>query len=661
MAQSRLTDAVEKFKKTLEEKPGTDQPINALAKIENIIVQDFRGVVVSNVSLVLDDLTNDEKEQIDAVLVNEKLGSISDIVNIIQNRADKVFSTENREAVDQYFNRLGVLFHRVDQVILPSNIINKAEDPKKKFETDEKELKENKLELLMSLLYKMGVFPNKDISVVQGMNIPDMHREGSYFYIEIPKLNKTVLIHLGYKQATYIVEGIHPRDSIFDNSKDELHDHLGAEKIIFNEDTVGKWMEEMEEALTTKTKLEEVDIKNFDQRQQYIYDIRQLYPTAKDFLAIGHEDRRKLNIRGRKLASITTIVCDQGHGLNPYSNNEHMVVLASYIYPDDPEIKEQFIKEDKKNEAKEWDKETLLDKLKEMYPTVEEFWNAFDDFAKKRKTINGLGKLAIRSKILGIHSKESFTYQHYAMIAQAIYGEGHEYIDCELWGKKEWIERIKKMFPTPESLMSLKAKVFAKIQVHRFKFHQIGEIITGIQDFTHQLEVLDVAFIAREVYGESHEVIDVHFWNIERWKKEVKKLWPAPKDWMAMTIADKRNVDFFGTKITALGVKFGMSGSLPGTNPENFAELGQRIYGFGHRVIDHVVWKPEKWIEEFRLQKEIPATREEFMELSGKKLRKIMICGRRIKYITKKILGGKKWDPEDTKEHREQLADAIYS
>lgn len=661
MTHSRLSNALKSFKKALDDKPGTDEPINALAKVENMIVQDLRSVVASDVSLVLDDLTNEEKEQIDKVLIQENIGSISDIALVIQSRADRVFRTEDLEAVDQYFNRLGVLFHQVDHVILPPNIIKKAEDPKKKFETEEKELKENKLELLMSLLYEMGVFPNKDISVVQGVNTPDMYREGSYFYIEIPKLNKTVLIHLGYKQATYIVEGIHPRDSMFDNSKDELHDHLGAEKITFNENKVGEWKAKIEEALTNTKKLEEVDIERFDQRQQYIYEIKNKYPTFKDFISLSYDNRRALNIRGRKLAYLTSIICGQGHGLDSYGRNEDFIVLASYIYPEDPELQQQFQKENKRNEAKEWDREKLIAKIKEMYPTAQEFWNAFNDFASKKKTVYGIGKLSIRSKILSKNSSRNYKFSDHAMIARAIYGEGYEYIDCELWGKKEWIERIKEMFPTPESLMSLKTKAFAKIQVHRFKFHQIGEVITGIQDFTNQLEVLDVAFIAREVYGEGHEVIDVHFWNIERWKKEVKKLWPAPKDWMAMTVADKIAVDFFGTKITALGAKFGMSGSLPGTNPENFAELGQRIYGLGHRVIDHVLWDPERWIGELLLQEEIPATREEFMKLPGAKLRKVKICGRRIKYITKKILGGKKWDPEDTKEHREQLADAIYS
>jgi hypothetical protein len=103
-----------------------------------------------------------------------------------------------------------------------------------------------RLQLLIQFLQRHGIFID-DLVALTGENHPRMMRAESYAAIEIPRINKAVLVCNVVGEATFVTPEIYNRETYFRTTKEQLQTMLGVRRIVFH--TQGQWEAELEEAL----------------------------------------------------------------------------------------------------------------------------------------------------------------------------------------------------------------------------------------------------------------------------------------------------------------------------------------------------------------------------------------------------------------------------
>lgn len=649
------------YKKEIEKNPSSGRVIDVLAELERSIIGQARGEILARTEKVL--RSEDDTKAINEELQNLGLGqSIEDVLDDVDKKAREVIEYDDHESIEDLAKRLGAQYDKhFDVIVEPLNAKPFVEQGKGYEYRENKSFPEAyKLKLLLVLLRKINVFP-EDLFIKPEILRKEMMREIPYLYIAIPKIDRCLLLNPGYREATFVFPKMYSRYEVSGLTKKD-YEGMGAIGIPFDEQNIPQWEHRIIEVLNLDNEKDysPVDMNEYAQKQIYIDEMIKLYPTPQSFMNIADQDRRKIDIKGKKLTRLVSIICGNGHGLSPLSNNHDFIVFAQHIYGyENGFLKQLLEKEEKKLEKKEWPREKWIEEIKKKFPTPEKFMNMH--WSKRGKlNLHGFNLDAIATAVFG-KSTSIRNLKELALLGREIFGEGHEVIECEFWEKKDWINKMKEIFPTPKDFMEMPKKLKSGKFLHRFTLALIGKILTGIRELK-TAERLDLATIAREIYDpkeNGYELIDCEFWNTLRWKTELKKQIPNdPKEFIKMTVADRKAIEIAGYKLTGIAGKLGLKGSLPVINRKDLARLGQVIFGIGHDIIDCELWGEEGWIS--LLRKELPATREGFDKLSGQQLRNIKVLKKGVQAIMKEIFGGVGWNPAENLEHRKMLRDAIY-
>lgn len=486
-----IQQALQEYRAALESNPTSSQPLDVLIKVEQKIIRSLREEVTKKVDEVL-------KAEIDEVLKEHSEKSISELLDETHEKAQEVLQGRENgsiESLEQYLERLNIVCRKVDEVILEPMDLELQEGPDP---FERKELIHDKLQLLLILLRGQEIYTD-DICIVIGENRPEMMREDSYLLIEIPKVERTIFLHLGYGEATFVIKGIHNRQIVIKMTKEEIVEKLGAIKIIYNEENLGKWMDYMLLALDLENTQEvtRVDIEEFERAQFYRTEIMKKCPTPEDFMGMSRKEKIGFKILGKGLKALSTYV-GMKESFYPADSKKNLAKLGRVIYGEGHEV----------IECEFWSEEEWIERIKQEVPTAEEFIGIKQ---KDRVKFKILGKgLALLNKCVGIKENLNPVPNRRDMVkmARVIYGEGHEVIECEFWNEEEWVERIKQEIPTPEEFMGIKYG-----EKHRFKVIRRGlralSTNIGIKENIDPIGYRqDMAKMARVIYGEGHEVIE---------------------------------------------------------------------------------------------------------------------------------------------------------
>jgi len=173
--------------------------------------------------------------------------SIDDLLEYINERAEKALDCFEGESDGEYLNRLKVEFEQANSVILrpDEQVILKGDG---NGELKKTVLKNNKLGLLLRLLREHDIYTD-DINIIKGVVTPNMMRETSYLCVEIPSIKRMILVNQGFGEATFVIPGMYPRGDVFNRTKIEIQKKLEAKRIKFYDNRPTDWMAEVSEAI----------------------------------------------------------------------------------------------------------------------------------------------------------------------------------------------------------------------------------------------------------------------------------------------------------------------------------------------------------------------------------------------------------------------------
>lgn len=198
-----------------------------------------------------------------------------------------------------------------------------------------------RLKELIGFLHDNGIYTD-DIVVCFGEGYENMMRQLSYALIEIPRLNKQILVCDQIGEATFVVDGIFSRETLLSLSKEKLQQQYPdkVRRIIYN--NIKQWMEELlaavfyewakegEESSASPQKIEprpKIDVKK---REEIMEKIKEKY-TGQQFIELTSKQRGGENFAGTGLGIIAIARLFNVEG-SPIGSNSVFLQLAQKIY-----------------------------------------------------------------------------------------------------------------------------------------------------------------------------------------------------------------------------------------------------------------------------------------------------------------------------------------
>jgi hypothetical protein len=370
-----------------------------------------------------------------------------------------------------------------------------------------------KLGELIRVIRGLGVSEN-EITVVKGVLRSDQMRDETYLLVEIPRLNRSIFICNAYAEATYVYKGLLSRICAFTYTKSDLKNQFGDKvvEIHFDRDYVENWRERLKGALGDNIKVKKqapkVDIRN---QEKYRKEVTSQFPDPKVFMKLGKKDHRFTRIHGLTLMGVANNVFGLSLSKSPSVAPYERALFARVIYREGHDCIDSVIIDEEKAASmtpKDWKQEILT-----QFPKAEDFMKLNPDDRQDLK-ISGKGLQHIAKTVFKLNIERgkgpcSNSYAH-ALLAKAIYGEGHDCIDSVLWTPDQWREEIKRRFSTPEDFMKLTGtqrdnlKMFGNGLVHIA--NTVFKLNLENNPCTHSYEH---ALLARAIYEEEgHECIE---------------------------------------------------------------------------------------------------------------------------------------------------------
>lgn len=185
---------------------------------------------------------------------NEEL-SEKEEKNIVERRR-KVRTIEN---VNKTLSNLWINSEKVDWVILPTSIDWKK-IIKKNDSNDLQIIEEinysNKVEILFSKVFDSLWFSEDDYNVIVWKTNKNMVRKVPYIVVEVPSINKTIIVNNLYWEATFLCDNIFQNKEYLELSKEDLlkkYPNTVTKLDFIDEDF---WIEYMKNRLMTKNWIE---------------------------------------------------------------------------------------------------------------------------------------------------------------------------------------------------------------------------------------------------------------------------------------------------------------------------------------------------------------------------------------------------------------------
>ncbi len=164
---------------------------------------------------------------------------------------------------------------------------------------------QERLSSLVQLLNEKGVFTD-DIIIGEGDEPTKMGRQEGYNLIEIPRLNRQVLICDEVGEATFVVRAIFSREVFLRFTKDELLESFPDRVVQVIHTDREAWLKKLRVLLFENNAISgKVDL---NLREQVTSAIKARYPTSAAWMKTGAIERRNLEFLGYKLTALSGIL-----------------------------------------------------------------------------------------------------------------------------------------------------------------------------------------------------------------------------------------------------------------------------------------------------------------------------------------------------------------
>lgn len=451
-----------------------------------------------------------------------------------------------------------------------------------------------RLSKVLALLQGERIFMD-DIIVAQGEVHPGQMRHLSYYLVEIPRLNRQILICDEAGEQTFVINGIMNRRALLELTKSELQEKFADMVLPVPYHSEGQYLSDISMALFHD--MHNLDVKNPIGAKVKVFDQELLrdeiltqYPTSTAFFeAVLGNGRREVDILGKKMTAIMGTFGISG------TDNKACVMLSQKIYGADDSEVQRHMRSIENGE----DKEKWRASVKKVYPRMADFI-ALDSTGRNAMNINEMkmpGLMSIFFEGVGYDRRTKLNLYQLALV---IYGdeEPETKAKVEAFIKKEeafmelakdknkLIEEIKKQFPTIEQFVE-KCNAYLdrlKIEIDGKKMHTIARIF-GVKDISIKVGLYQ---LAKAVYGseENPELqgeMDTYIKNeemrkalgsdMEKWRVAIKAKYPTMEDFIRTGVESVIGrfgaIEVAGVKLIGIGKVFGHK------KTESHAELRQ--------------------------------------------------------------------------------------
>jgi hypothetical protein len=453
--------------------------------------------------------------------------------------------------------KMDMVVTELDGVILPPGDVPIVEGRGKKVEPKEVRFQE-RLQKLLLLLSANGIFLD-DVIVCTGAITTTMMRRESYYLIEIPRLNKEILLNEQVGEATFVIDGILSRDQITHYTKEELQKRYGDRviRIIFQNNTT--WGEQVIATLNLRAGMgEKVDV-SFQERLRE--EVRKLIPTPKEWAEMNVRESNSFKVVGIKITQLARIF---GIKVGRAGTLKFHFDLGKRIFGEDNVFKQL-----------ELNDEELIEAIKILVPTPEK-WAKMKVNERAAFKVARMGIVALARRF-GVRGNPFMYIKYHFELGEKIYGKNKVFIYVEKveLNNKDLIKAVRIIVTTPKKWVSMKPKERAKFRVKGIGLQAIGTrlgvIVKGPSCKKSFLE------LGERIYGKNKLFEQVELTNKEL-REEIRRVVITPEVWAKMKAKQKKVFKVKGMGLRKLATKFGVKGN-PAANHKYHHELGSKIFG----------------------------------------------------------------------------------
>jgi hypothetical protein len=651
---SRIRNNIGAFEHALDISPGDEEILDILTQIDALIEERILHLLYEEPC----SLEGKSREQIETEIIDEALSGTQtsirgSVYHLLEITCDRLYTLTAQTDFQSILERLNILHLQTEQVILPPDELHRptpsGESNGESFESPSFP----KLGHLIQLLREHEIYTD-DLIVLSGILRRNQLRTESYLLIEIPRLQRSVLLCNAYGEASFVYQGILPRERAWTLTKTLLQEQCKNSliKISYSDDHIDRWRAEMTAALFQTRPLSQEDTNpdipppnppgekiNVRERETYRTEIIRCYPTPKEWMGMSREEKIQFKIHGKGFHALTTIFGVKG---NPRNNSKDMAILGKMIYGEGYDC----------IECELWNAEEWKKKIREICPIPED-WMGMNTEKKQEFKVYGKGIYTLATIFNGnVSGNYATSSKNMAELGREIYGPEHEIIECEFWNQERWKKKIHEICSSAEEWMGMTTERKLQFKVNARGMKALATIFDVCGN--PQGNSLDMATLGKVIYGEGHEVIECELWTPEQWKEKIIKKYPTADEWMQITGDVKRKLKVHGIGLTALTKIFGIIGNPKG-NSKDMAALGKAIYGEGHVIIERELWTPEQWKEKII---ENCGTAEQWMQMNQKEKQKFIFQNRGITAIARTF--GMNGDPIGNSKDMAALGKVIY-
>jgi hypothetical protein len=430
-----------------------------------------------------------------------------------------------------------------------------------------------RLKKLLLLLAQNGIYSD-DVILISGNVHETMMRKESYTIIEIPKLNREILVCDQVGEATFVIYGILGRRTLMLNSKEDLQNTYGATVIrIVHRDDI-QWQSDILKNLFKNVNIESLKKIDIKTQEGLRSEILKLKPTPQSWADMNKEDKKQFKIFRMGLNAIARKIGVEG---NPANNHSVHLEIGRKIYGEEHKCLQY-------EEKPDLTPEKLKQEILKLKPTPKS-WVAMEVKERKRFKISGIGLFAIARKF-DVEGNPVSNLLPFLELGRKIYGKEHKCLK-EITPDK-LIKEILKLKPTPQSWVDMVHK-----EKKQFKIFSIGLVAIarklGVQGSPVEKQSVFLE-LGRKIYGEEHKCLKCEEkpdLTVEQLTQEILKLKSTPESWANMSQKEKYQFKTSGMGLYAIATKFGVKEN-PTINKSNHLALGRKIYGEGHECLKEI-------------------------------------------------------------------------
>lgn len=502
--------------------------------------------------------------------------SITDILNLTQVSLARILATLETEELPNEIMEIVI-----SGVVLPTTRHRQTSD-KLNAEKRESPIYQPRLKWVMELLNRNGIFL-EDIIVVSGDTRPNMYRKDSYRIVEIPRLQREMLVCDQVGEATFVIDGICKRSYLTETPKEVLVELPNVVRIEQRDREM--WEQSIIQALLQGKGIgEKVDTRNFEQIKAAL--LRQI-PDEASWATCSRAQRHLIKVDGKGLEWIAPKMGIEG---SPLTHPVPFMLLGLIVHGSNSvPINKRLAELRSRQEAHGQDLDALIADAKQQLPTSKD-WAACKFPFRNKFHVCGCAAQRFAQKA-GI-AERAYDEEGWFKLGLKVYGQDDPVLldKLEKYYQRKRTEALDapgikalllKYFPTASAYVKGN-----KVYLYRFDFEGVGIIYAARKlgvteaDFVHDYN--GYISLGKILYGDDDETMDTllalkgNKITLEELRRGAKKSMTY-QDWEEKGMKGLMRYDLYGHGLVSLARLFNIEGN-PRAQKECFNALGKALF-----------------------------------------------------------------------------------